>query len=74
MTRSKGFHFFKSRDVSWSQGIHLQRARWHNCMQWGWDSIRADRRAERWGDYWVLHICWRTYGVCWHYYPKSVRR
>lgn len=67
--------FFKSAHVggNWRAGVHLTRARWHSCQQWGWPAINSGDRLARWGDYWVLSICWRHYGMCWHYYPEAVR-
>ena len=67
--------FFKSSKVggNWRQGVHLQRRRWHSCMQWGWTAIREGKRIERWCDYFVLTFCWRHYGMCWHFYPKEIR-
>lgn len=67
-------HFFKSSSVSWRQGVHLKRARWHSCMQWGWPAIHAGERLAEYCDYWVFYICWRTHGVCWHYYPRAMDR
>lgn len=66
--------FFKSNKVSWRQGIHLKRTKWHSCMMWGWDKIRSGERLEKYADYWVFTICWRHYGVCWHWYPKVMVR
>ena len=67
-------HFFRSKNAHWKQGIHLQRAKWHSCMQWGWDAIRSGERLERYSDYFVLTLCWRRFGVCWHWYPKGMRK
>ena len=64
--------FFKSSRVTWPQGIRLRRARWHSCMQWGWTKINSGERLARWADYWVLSVCWRNYGMCWHYYPRAM--
>lgn len=66
-------HFFKSRNVKWKQGIRLKRARRHSCMQWGWSSINRGEHLSRYSDYIVLTICWRHFGVCWHFYPKTMR-
>lgn len=66
--------FYKSRNVSWRQGIHLIRARWHSCMQWGWPAINSGQRLARYSDYWVFTLCWRHFGVCWHIYPKFMRK
>lgn len=71
---SRRIEFFKSAQVggSWRQGIHLRRARWHSCMQWGWPAINSGERLARWSDYLVLTVCWRTYGACWHWYPRAI--
>lgn len=74
MTHRRRVTFFKSHSVSWDQGIHLKLARWHSCMQWGWPSIREGKHLARYADYWVFTICWRTHGVVWHYYPKTMVR
>lgn len=62
--------FFRSSSVSWKQGIRLQRARWHSCMKWGWPTINSGERLARWGDYWVLTVCWRHFGISWQLWPK----
>lgn len=65
--------FFKSREVKWKQGIRLKRAHWHSCEQWGWSSINRGEHLARWCDYFVLSVCWRSFGVCWYFYPKAMR-
>lgn len=64
--------FFKSNTVYWEQGVHLTRARWHSCMQWGWPAINAGKHLARYSDYWVFTLCWRHRGLCWHFYPKTM--
>lgn len=59
--------FFKSNQVHWKQGIHLKRARWHSCMQWGWSSINRGEHLARYSDYLVL-------SVCWHFYPRAITK
>jgi hypothetical protein len=64
--------FFRSANVSWQPGVHFKRVVWHSCMQWGWPAIERGERLARWCDYFVFSVSWRTYGVCWHYYPKEI--
>lgn len=70
-----GLDFFKSSNVSWNQGfIHLQKAMWHSCMQWGWDAINRGDRLLEWEEYWVLSFKWRKYGISWQFWPHRIRR
>jgi hypothetical protein len=66
------FEFFRSAHVHWPQGIRVQKVMWHSAMQWGWPAIRRGERLARWSEYIVLTVCFRRFGMCWHYYPKAI--
>lgn len=76
--RTKHIDFFRSNKVQWNQGFaHLQRAKWHSCMQWGWPSINKGEHLAEWCDYWVLSFKIGTHGISvqvWPHLPQRFKR
>lgn len=70
MKRHRRLDYFRSNNVSWRQGwVHLQRATWHSCMQWGWPSINSGEHYAEWCHYWVFSFKIGTRGVSWQVWP-----